>query len=158
MCRITADEDVKYGQIKYTDECSGGRWTQIPSFPFFFFFSLIWLEASTLQVTANTCRTTSIMTCFKMPQHILPSIYSIVSVRPQVPANQIKFVVRESPVPKQVTHSRLPKSAQTAENANRSPWRAAVCLLLPCILEQSTRKNPQRQVNARIKKENRLFA
>lgn len=132
---------VRSNTLMSVVEGAGHRYHHFP-----FFFSLIWLEASTLQVTANTCRTTSIMTCFKMPQHILPSIYSIVSVRPQVPANQIRFVVRESPVPKQVTHFRLPKSAQTAENANRSPWRAdsmpsscRVCWNNPIEITQNAR-------------------
>ena len=154
MCLITADDDVKYRQIQYTDEFSGGRRSQIPSFSCLF-FSL--KHSSILQIITNTSRITSIITCFKMPQHVLSSIYSIVIVQPGTPANQIDSSC-ENRLRPQITHSPLPKRAQTAENANRSPWRAAVCLLLPCILEQSTRKNPQRQVNARIKKENRLFA
>ena len=80
-------------------------------------------HSSILQVITNTCRTTSIITCFKMPQHVLPSIYSIVIVQPGAPANQIDSSC-ENRLRPLITHSPLPKSAQTAENANRSPWRA----------------------------------
>lgn len=83
VCYFDSDGDVKSRQIEFTDEGNGGCWKQTPSF----FFGL--KHSSILQVTTSTSRTTSIITCFKMPQHVLPSIYSIVIVQSRAPANQI---------------------------------------------------------------------